>query len=79
MYFSLVPTLTRGSFALYYGSPDIVPHLASRVGSLLTPSFILFSVVIQIAIIFYLKLEARLLEPRNTNIGLSRNRGDSDF
>ena len=77
MYFSVVPTLSRGSFALYYGVPDIVPHLSSRLGSLLTPGFILLSVVIQVLIIVSLKLEARRIDPRN--IELSRNRGESNL
>ena len=78
MYFSIVPTLTRGAFALYYGGPEIVPQLSSKLGSLLTPGFILLSFVIQVVFIVYLKVQARLIESRNTNIELNKSRKNFD-
>ena len=33
MFNSTVPKLSKGSFSLYYGGPDIINHLDDRPGS----------------------------------------------
>ena len=69
MYFEIVPTLSRGPFALYYGGRAVVPLLSHSVGSPVTPGFLCFSVLLQLIVILYKKCQAKRLKPTFKNTG----------
>ena len=65
MYLGLVPMLSRGSFALYYGGHMVARELSEEVrgGSLVTPVFISGSVILQVVLSAFKLTQTSQLSP----------------
>ena len=65
MYLGLVPMLSRGSFALYYGGDLVGLELSEEVrgGSLVTPVFISGSVILQVVLSAFKLTQTSQLSP----------------
>ena len=59
MYCDVVPMLTRGSFALYYGGHEVMEKLSTRPASFVSPSFISLSLATQFGLIIFKRFKNR--------------------
>ena len=55
--------LSKGSFSLYYGGSEIVGDLSENMGSPVTPIFVGCSVILQLCVFLYKKIQASRLSP----------------
>ena len=65
MYFGVVAMLTKGSFALYYGGPEVIPLLSDRAGSMVSPVYMGISLMMQLAFFLFKKFKFRKVLHRN--------------
>ena len=72
MYHGIVPMLSKGSFSIYYGGSDIIKDLSEKMGSPVSPTFVGCSVILQLSVFFYKKIQASRLSPTfNTGLKFS--------
>ena len=65
--------LSKGSFSIYYGGSDIIKDLSEKMGSPVSPTFVGCSVILQLSVFFYKKIQASRLSPTfNTGLKCSK-------
>ena len=73
MYHGTVPMLSKGSFSLYYGGSEIVGDLSENMGSPVSPTFVGCSVILQLSVFLYKKIQASRLS-RTFNSGFEEKK-----
>ena len=53
MYTKVMPLLTKGSFARYYGGCFLLKELEDKQGSAVSPTFMALSILLQISLIIF--------------------------
>ena len=68
--------LSKGSFSIYYGGSEIVGDLSEKMGSPVTPTFVGCSIILQLIVFSYKKIQASRLSP-TFGSGFEKNMIDS--